>query len=234
MLESLKSFFSKKNANIALDSESESKLSRYQLMATADKKTFADSCEFVAVDFETTGLNFKTDSIISMGFCPLKNDVIRLADCLHLVLKIDQRLMGQNVTIHGLTDDALERGVSQQEALDVFMRYTQGKVIIAHYHGIEERFTQSLALTLLGSKLPLRFVDTFSIAEKQAHRLNKPVQPNALRLFNLRKQMNLPNYKAHNALEDAISTAELFLAQKANINQDLSKIRLSELGFSKC
>ena len=73
-----------------------------------------------------------------------------------------------------------------------------------------------------------------SIAEKQAHRLNKPVQPNALRLFNLRKQMNLPNYKAHNALEDAISTAELFLAQKANINQDLSKIRLSELGFSKC
>lgn len=229
----LKKVFSREKVTNSLDSLTESKLGRYQSKAIAEKKMFAQDCEFVAVDFETTGLDFQNDSIISMGFCPLKDEAIRLSECLHIVIKTDQSLLSENVAIHGLTDDTLEQGVSPKQALDIFMRFTEGKVIIAHYHGIEERFSQKLAIAELGCKLPLRFVDTFSIAEKQARRHNKPFQASGLRLFNLRRQMKLPNYKAHNALEDAISTAELFLAQKAAINQDLSRIKLSELGFSK-
>ncbi|MDH5396136.1 MAG: hypothetical protein OEW97_07655, partial [Gammaproteobacteria bacterium] len=39
-----------------------------------------------------------------------------------------------------------------------------------------------------------------------------PYKSKDLRLFNLRKKLNMPVYKAHNALLDAIATAELFLA----------------------
>ena len=51
------------------------------------------------------------------------------------------------------------------------------------------------------------------------------IAPGDLRLFNLRERYHLPNYKAHNALSDAISTAELFLALAAE-SGDLAKHRL--------
>ena len=41
---------------------------------------------------------------------------------------------------------------------------------------------------------------------------NHSVQTGDLRLFNLRLLFDLPMYKAHNALYDALATAELFLA----------------------
>ena len=43
------------------------------------------------------------------------------------------------------------------------------------------------------------------------------IQPGNLRLFNLRPHFGLPQYKAHNALYDALATAELFLAMAAEM-----------------
>ena len=47
--------------------------------------------------------------------------------------------------------------------------------------------------------------------------LAKDDQTGDLRLFNLRPRYNLPRYKAHNALSDAIATAELFMALAAEM-----------------
>ena len=62
-------------------------------------------------------------------------------------------------------------------------------------------------------------------------RKQQPISQESLRLFNLREQQGLPHYKAHNALEDAISTAELYLAQKASLNTDEDKISLKDMGL---
>ena len=56
-------------------------------------------------------------------------------------------------------------------------------------------------------------IDTLMIEKNIREKANKPIVVNELRLFNLRNHYNLPRYHAHNALEDAIATAELFLAQ---------------------
>jgi len=225
--------FNQNNQSLKVDEVTLERLENYQSIAQANKNTRVDKVDFVAVDFETTGLEPKKDSIISMGFCPVSNDTIQLASCLHIVIKTEQALSGENVAIHGLTDDALEQGLSPEKALETFMEMTAGKVIIAHYHGIEENFTQNLAKKILGVSLPLRFVDTFKFAERQLLKKDRPVVAGELRLFNLRKQMKLPNYKAHNALEDAISTAELYLAQKASLNMGNDEITLRDMGFSK-
>lgn len=233
MLNILTRLFGSRKPFDNLDEATRGKLSHYISLAEVNKTTTVDKVKFVAVDFETTGLNPKSDNIISMGFCPVVNDAILLSGCLHIVIQTDMALESENVAIHGLTDDQLELGLSPELALDIFMRMTEGKVIIAHYHGIEANFTQKLAKTILGVGLPLRFVDTFKFAERQLTKKNRPIIAGELRLFNLRKQMKLPNYKAHNALEDAISTAELFLAQKASLNMSNNQVQLNDMGFSK-
>jgi len=195
------------------------------------KRNLIHDCELIAVDFETTGLDSKNDEIISMGFCPIHNNSIRLAECLHSVINTEQVLTSGNVAIHGLTDDVLTQGITQKQALFKFMELTKGKIIVAHFHSIERTFIQKLAKQTLGTTLPLCFIDTFWFAEKRMKQKQQTITSNSLRLFNLRKQSGLPNYKAHNALEDAISTAELYLAQKASISTTVEKIQLNQMGL---
>jgi len=195
------------------------------------KQNLIKDSQLLAVDFETTGLDPAKDKIISMGFCPLDDGIIRLANCLHIVIKTDQVLKSENVAIHGLTDDVLEQGLSQKQALFKFLELTKGKVIIAHFHNIERTFIQRLAKEILGKTLPLSFIDSFEFAKQRMQNKQQPISSESLRLFNLRKQQGLPNYKAHNALEDAISTAELFMTQKAYIDSSTAKIRLKDMGL---
>ena len=55
-------------------------------------------------------------------------------------------------------------------------------------------------------------LDTLKIERRKIQQMQQHTQPDGLRLFNFREKYNLPCYKAHNAMQDAISTAELFLA----------------------
>ncbi len=195
------------------------------------KQNLIKDTQLIAIDFETTGLDPSKDEIISMGFCPVYNGVIRLADCLHIVIKTEQTLTSENVAFHGLMDDELEQGISQRQALFKFIELTQGKVIVAHFHNIERAFIQKLAKQILGKTLPLSFIDSFEFAKRRMQNKHQVIAADSLRLFNLRKQQGLPNYKAHNALEDAISTAELHMTQIASLDLDIDKIKLKDIGL---
>lgn len=195
------------------------------------KKSLIRDCQLVAVDFETTGLDPRKSEIISMGFCPIHDNVIRLSDCLHITIKTEQDLTSENVAIHGLTHDVLSQGMTQKQALLKFIELTKDKIIVAHYHSIERNFIQRLAKKLLGQNIPLSFLDTYLFAKKRMHRRQQVIVSDSLRLFSLRKQQGLPYYKAHNALEDAISTAELYLAQKQTLDAPEEKRSLKDMGL---
>ena len=61
-------------------------------------------------------------------------------------------------------------------------------------------------------------IDTLVIAKNRMDNFGIAYTPTELRLFNLCQQYKLPSYKAHNALNDALATAELFLAEIAGKN----------------
>jgi len=208
-------------------------LEAYVGLKRPQTKQLLSDTPLIAVDFETTGLDYNQDEIIAMGFCPIDQGIIRLANCSYFVVQPRQLLKSDNVVIHGLMDDHVSDGISQQQAMQKFLELTKGKTIVAHYHTIEKYFIQKAARQIFGQTIPLSILDTFNIAERQMRRRNQPISANSLRLFNLRKQFGLPNYNAHNALEDAISTAELFLAQIASLNMAKKQLRLASLGLIK-
>ena len=61
-------------------------------------------------------------------------------------------------------------------------------------------------------------VDTLLIAKRRLDQRDVAYEPSELRLSNQRNFYQLPTYNAHNALSDAVATAELFLAQTATLS----------------
>lgn len=84
-----------------------------------------------------------------------------------------------------------------------------------HHAQLELGFLNKICQNLYQQGFHLPIVDTEVLARRQLQRRGASIQSGALRLFNLRKRYHLPEYSAHQALSDAIATAELFLAQAA-------------------
>ncbi len=170
------------------------------------------SGEILAVDLETTGLNEKTDVIISIGSVLIRDFKIVLSSCHHQVVRAD-REMNQSAIIHGITDDELQSGIPLQQAFDVLLEQLNGRTLLAHNAKVEQNFLSVACKKLYDIELFLPILDTIAIENNRLSSNGKIIQKGDLRLSDCRERYNLPAYKAHNALNDALACAELYLAQ---------------------
>jgi len=204
-------------------------LRHYLLKPLVDKKTLIKDIEFLVLDFETTGLNPAKEKIISMGYTVIKDLHLLAASSQHLLINPERSLTEENVSIHQLTDDDLSQGVSLNNAMEQLFSQMENRVMIVHFDNIERRFINCACQKLYKINcLPMAMLDTLKIETKKIIRTKGYIQSESLRLFSLREKYNLPRYKAHNAMQDAISTAELFLAQVSHMG-DSHSIELKDL-----
>jgi len=187
---------------------------------------------FVVMDFETTGLDIKHDHVISVGLVEIKNLGIKLNTAWHEVIRTKRDLPEQSTVIHQITDDMVLQGTDIKEAFARILARLKGHVLIAHHAQIELGFLNTICREIYGQDFLVPTIDTRLLAKRQLLRDQIVLKNNTLRLFNLCDRYKLPSYKAHNALSDALSTAELFLAVVTELYPNMD-CRLKDLVLKK-
>jgi len=175
-----------------------------------------ESQKIIALDFETTGLDAQQDRLLSVGFVNLQNNHIKLSTTHHQIIRSEDELKADNVIIHQITDDAKDAGDALAEVIPTLLERLAGNVMLAHFRRIESQFLNAACEVLYGYPCVCPIIDTLEIEKSRLDMRDVAYDPSELRLSNLRTKYGLPNHKAHNALTDAIATAELFLAQQAH------------------
>lgn len=170
--------------------------------------------EFLSLDLELTSLNPKEGEILSIGYVPIVGGMINPAEGHHILIS-DHSGVGDSAVIHGIRDCDTHGGKTMSEALAELERDRQGKVLLMHHAGLD--------LSFLAEQNPqygkMLAADTLQIEMKRRNRQGQQLA-GALRLNQCRDRYNLPTYKAHNALTDALATAELFIAQMCYMGGD--------------
>ena len=179
------------------------------------RKTDCRHLPYLALDLETTGLDPRRDAIISFGWVLLDGTRIDLSSSRHRLVRQRHAIPEASAVIHQITDDAAAQGESLEEVMAELLPLLAGRVLIAHHARIELGFLNSACEQLYGGRFLIPTIDTQHIAQQWFERRNKSYRPGELRLGNLRNRYNLPRYRAHDALVDALAAAELFLAQLA-------------------
>jgi DNA polymerase-3 subunit epsilon len=172
--------------------------------------------QILAVDFETTGLDSKADKLLSVGFVALDQEQIKLNTSYHQIIKTKTQLEESNVIIHQITDHQKEQGQPLGTVVKILLKALAGKVMLVHFARIERQFLQQACLELYGFMPDFPIIDTLVIAKRRLDKRDVAYDPSELRLSNLRHQFKLPDHHGHDALNDAVATAELLLAQMAN------------------
>ncbi|MDJ0808440.1 MAG: exonuclease domain-containing protein [Gammaproteobacteria bacterium] len=198
----------------------------YLSVPLPNKNSSCQDLDIVALDLETTGLDPKRDKILSYGLVHLRRMSILLETSKHGYVSVTEEIPEESAVIHQITDDVAASGRPIEEVLPILLEELGGRVMLVHYARIEQNFIDAACRQLYGLPFIIQTVDTLVLAQRLFEIRNHTYQTGNLRLFNLRPGYNLPQYKAHNALSDALATAELFLAIAADMYPTQTHCRL--------
>lgn len=177
-----------------------------------------------ALDLETGGLDARKDPIISVGMVPVRGGIIRLGEAFATLIRPDPRrpIRPETVQAHQLLAGDLHKAPPLGAVLREVDRRLSGCVLLVHHRGIDLPFLKDgHARTGLRWTKP-QVVDTVDLLAKAAwrRRFLRPGSGEEMPSFNLgeaRRAHGLPDYDAHDALVDAVATAELFLVLRQAI-----------------
>jgi len=166
--------------------------------------------EVVVIDTETTGLDTKKDEIISIGAVIVKNNKILLSKKFHIYVKTTKKISNDSIKIHKITLTTLKNAVETKEAIYEFLNFIQNRPIVGYYLEFDIAMINKLTKKYLGIKLPNRQIEVSSLYYDK--KIGIIPQKNVdLRFDSIMKDLNLPIFKKHNALNDAIMTALIYI-----------------------
>jgi DNA polymerase-3 subunit epsilon len=178
-----------------------------------------DAVTYWTLDLETGGLDPGKDPIIAVGMVPVRAGRIRLGESFRTLVRPGgrRRIDPESVRAHQLVLEEMKDAPTIDDVLPIVERRLRGNVLLVHHRAIDVAFLKE-ACRRTGIKWPgPKVVDTVDLLQKVARRARFASAPDApqdrteLNLSAAREAHGLPPYPAHDALTDAIATAELFL-----------------------
>ena len=170
---------------------------------------------FLVVDAEMSSLDVREGELLSVGWVRVERGAIALSSARYYLLQAVNSV-GQSAAIHNLRDCELAGAQTGQEVLRHLLQAAAGSVLVFHNAALDLAFFDRLSRAVFGAPILMPWVDTLRQEQALLNRQNRPVKTGDLRLQACRDRYNLPAYPAHNALIDALATAELLVAHASH------------------
>jgi len=170
-----------------------------------------DGVRFVVLDSETTGLDPRTDRIITIGAVAVRAGEIVIEDSFGALLKVSENTSA--VTVHGVTERESRGGIEEPEALERFLDYLRDGVIVGHHIGHDITAFDAGYDRHWGMHLLNRSLDTMDLTlylERDGAFAGRP----PIRQFTLDalcEMFGVVPHDRHTASGDAFITAQVFL-----------------------
>lgn len=175
-----------------------------------------DEPTYWALDLETGGLDVRRDPIVAVGMVPLRRGAIRLAEAYRTLVRPERgaALDPEAVKAHQLLWGEVSAGPPLAEVLPEVERRLRSGVLLVHHAPLDVALLRR-DFERCGLRWPAPpVVDTARLVRRleSIEQAGLPRQQGAANLGRARRGRGLPAYQAHDALTDAIATAELFLS----------------------
>ena len=164
------------------------------------------TCEFVSLDFEATGLDYERDRIISFGTVPIRRARIEVGESVYqLVDPGDVPPSPQSITVHGLRPIDLSGAPSFESARVALSREIAGRFLVTWHAKVEASFLHKMYGGAPDAWMK-RAVDVWKLVIALEGQ-----EAMFLTLTEAAERFGVPVASPHHALDDALVTAQLFL-----------------------
>ncbi len=180
---------------------------------------------YTVLDIETSGLDPRWDAILAIGAVDIENGRVRLDRRWYTTARPPEpsRVAAASIRIHGLLRQELAQAPPLEQVLLELLSRLQGRVLVVHMAAIDVKFLDRALRKHFRIRLRGPALDTARIGGVLLH--NERMMsgydegPRDTTLRSLAKQAKIPVHPQHNALGDALTTAQLFLYQATRLQK---------------
>ena len=165
-----------------------------------------------ALDLEASGLDPRRDEILSVGMLPIRDGAIRWGERFSSLVQPvwPGAALGDGLPAHQLLPGEVAGGLTLAAALEQVLMRLEGGVLLVHFAALDVELLRRACAACGQTRPKPPVVDTVRLLEHVAQaEYPKPAPPSNLAAA--RARYGLPPVDEHDALADALATAELFL-----------------------
>jgi len=163
---------------------------------------------FAALDFETTGLDLVNDHVVSFGVVPLRGGRIILGEGVHQLVEPPIPPSPSSVMIHGMRTQDLVGAPGVEEAAEVLAGALAHRFLLTWYSSAELAILRRM-FGSGGRRFSRRCIDVRKLAMLAVS--GDSAEPFTESLSRCAERYGVPVAAPHEAFDDALVTAQLFL-----------------------
>lgn len=183
--------------------------------------------EYVSIDCETTSLDPKRAELVTIAATKIVKNRVLVSQSIHLKLKAPSSLSEHSVKVHQIRHQDLGDGIEEKKALEQLLEFIDNRPIVGYHIRYDRQILSQACKKHLGFPLPNPVIEVSQVYQQK---LEKHLQ-NAyfdLSLEAICRHLDLPIYEQHDALQDAITAALIFVRLKKGDLPDLNLPHLSK------
>jgi DNA polymerase III subunit epsilon len=189
---------------------------RYRSAKLPGNRTPWRQAGWCALDFELTGLDPREGEIISFGAIPIDDGRLQLRGAVSGLVRPAGESSESSIRVHGIRAVDLARAPHLADAIGPLLRAIAGRALVVHTAAVERAFL-GRALREQGMRLRGAVVDTEVLGCLWLHERDGGLR-RRLALGDLANALRLPAERPHEALGDALTTAQVFIALAAHLD----------------
>lgn len=187
--------------------------------AKVDMRTPWRETEFVALDFEATGLDLRHDEVVSFGAVLVRSGRVVVGTSEYALVRPATPVPGTSSIVHSIRNQDLAAAMDPGDAAQQLIELLTGRVLLAHAAWVEVAFLRRL-LRLHHARFRTPVIDTAALS--RALGLRPRIGEREPELEALAVQLGMPVHESHHALGDAMTTAQIFLMLAASVEREQS------------
>jgi DNA polymerase III subunit epsilon len=191
-------------------------LAAYSHAPLPSRRTRWREAAWCAVDLELTGLDPRRHEIISFGAVPIDRGRVRLEGAVSGLAAPDRAISEAAIRVHGIRERDLAAAAPLERAVRPLLEAVTGRILVVHVAAVERAFL-GRALRAQGVRLRGPMADTSILGRIWLHERDG-VSPRPLSLTETAAALGLPAERPHDALGDALTTAQVFIALATHLD----------------
>ncbi|UGY05108.1 3'-5' exonuclease [Bradyrhizobium quebecense] len=167
--------------------------------------------DFVVIDCETTGLNVRTDDVVTIAAIKIRGNRILTSEHFGAVVHPDSEMKTEAIKIHRLRQSDVEAAPIVWKVLPSFLRFIGSRPLIGYYVDFDVAMLDKYILPLVGIELPNERIEVSRLYYERKYADAPPNTSIDLSFSAILKDLCIPSLSQHDAFDDALMTAMMFV-----------------------
>jgi|GEM_PF-33673 len=168
------------------------------------------SGEVVSIDTETTGLNTEVDEIISICAIKIRGSKILTSERLELLVRPWVEIDHESIMVHRLRPIDVAEGMIAPDAIAKLLQFVGSRPLVGYFIAFDSAMINKYLKVMIGTTLPNRLIEVSRLyyGWKYRGRSGRTID---LRFQTIMEELDLPQLDAHDAFNDALMTAMMYV-----------------------